>query len=94
MILQLGVEKVPLHLCNKITMYIWSSTMKKLFSKHLETIKEKIGVHFKSSKIIDQMLCFKNEHISLKSLKNLFFHKTPNAFKNVFLGTNYEIHCL
>jgi hypothetical protein len=60
----------------------------------LETSRERIGVHFKSSKIIDQMLCLKNDHFLLEMPENLVFHKTPNAFFNVFLGMNYEIHCL
>jgi hypothetical protein len=44
--------------------------MRKNFSKHLETIREKIGVHLESSKIVDQTLCFKNEHFFLEKLEN------------------------
>jgi hypothetical protein len=42
-------------------MYIWSFAMRRNFSRHLEVIKERIGVHLKYSRIVDQALCFKNE---------------------------------
>jgi hypothetical protein len=64
--------------------------MRKLFSKHLETIKERIGVHLESSRIIDQVLCFKNEHFFLEKHEKHVLHKNLNAFFDVFLGMNYE----
>jgi hypothetical protein len=65
-------------------MYIWSFTMKKNFFRHLETIGERIGVHLESSKIVDQRLCFKNEHFLLEKPKNQM------ACFWVFPNTNYE----
>jgi hypothetical protein len=40
--------------------------MKRNFSSHLEIIRERIGVHLESSRIVDQALCFENEHFLLK----------------------------
>jgi hypothetical protein len=51
----------------------------------LETIREKIGVHFKSSKITNQMLCLKNEHFLLEKPEKLVFHKTQTHFSVSFL---------
>jgi len=56
----------------------------------LEIIKERIGVHLESSRIVDQVLCLKNEHFLPKKLKKHIFHKNLNAFFGVFHGTNYE----
>lgn len=64
--------------------------MKRNFSNNLEIIKERIGVHLESSRIVDQMLCLKNEHFLPKKLKKHIFHKNLNAFFGVFHGTNYE----
>lgn len=73
----------------KFTLYIWFSTMRKNFSEHLEIIKERFGVHLNSSRIVDQMLCFKNDHSSPRSPRSLFCIKTQMHFC-VFPGTNYE----
>jgi hypothetical protein len=71
-------------------MYIWSSATRRNFSRHLEIIMETTNVHFKSSRIVVQTLCFKNEHFLLKKLENHVFHRNIEAFFSVFLGTNYE----
>jgi hypothetical protein len=61
--------------------------MRKFFSRHLEIIKERINVHLKSSRIINQNLCLKNEHFLLKKL---VFHKNLYSFFDIFPSTNYE----
>jgi hypothetical protein len=71
-------------------MYIWSSAMRRNFFRHLETIRERIGVHLDSSRISDQALCFKNEHFLLEKLRKLVLHENLNTFFDVFLGMNYE----
>ncbi len=45
---------------------------------------ERIGVHLKSSKIVDQTLCFKNEHFLPEKPKNQM------TFFGVFPSTKYE----
>jgi hypothetical protein len=60
----------------KFIMYIWFSTMKRKFSNNLEIIKERIVVHLESSRIVDQVLCLKNEHFLPKRSKNIFAIKT------------------
>jgi hypothetical protein len=63
--------------------------MKRNFSTQ-ETIRERIGVHLESSKVIDQALCFKNEHFLPKKPKKHVFHKNLKGFFDVFFGMNYE----
>jgi hypothetical protein len=62
-ILRLGLKKFLSNGATKFNVYIWSFIMKRKFSKHLEIVKERIDVHFKSSRIVDQALCLKNEHL-------------------------------
>jgi hypothetical protein len=63
--------------------------MKRNFARHLEIIKEKTIVFLPFSRIVDQMLCFRNEHVLLKKPKNHVFHKNLDDFFRMFLGTNY-----
>jgi hypothetical protein len=51
---------------------------------------ETTSVHFKSSRIVVQTLCFISEHFLPKRLENHVFHRNLKAFFSVFLGTNYE----
>jgi hypothetical protein len=44
MILQLGLKEFLSSCATKFTMYIWSSVMRRNFSRHLEVIRERIGV--------------------------------------------------
>jgi hypothetical protein len=64
--------------------------MRKTFSRHLETIREGTNVQLDYSRILDQALCFKNEHFLPKKPKKPILHKILNTFFNVFLGMNYE----
>jgi len=64
--------------------------MRRNFSRHLETIREGTSVHLDFSRIVDQALCFKNEHFLLKKPKKPILHKNLNTFFTIFLGTNYE----
>jgi len=64
--------------------------MRKNFSRHLETIREGTNVQLDYSRILDQALCFKNEHFLPKKPKKPILHKNLNTFFNVFLGMNYE----
>jgi hypothetical protein len=64
--------------------------MKRNFSSHLEIIRERIGFHLESSRIVNQMLCLKNEHFLPGKPKKPVFHKNLNAFFSVFPSTNYE----
>jgi len=89
-ILWLGLRKFLSSCATKFIMYIWFSTMKRNFSNHLEIIKERISVHLESSRIVDQVLCLKNEHFLPKKPEKHVFHKNVNAFFGVFPGTNYE----
>lgn len=64
--------------------------MKRNFSKHLETIKERFGVHLNSSRIVDQMLCFKNDHFFPKKPNKPILYKNLYTFFCAFPCTNYE----
>ncbi len=64
--------------------------MKKNFSKHLEIIIEKIGVHLLFFRIVDQSLCFRNDHFLLNKSDKPIFHKTLLEFFVQFLGTTFE----
>jgi hypothetical protein len=59
------------------------------FARDLEIIKEKTIVFLPSSRIIDQMLCFRNEHFLPERLEKLVFHKNLDNFFHMFLSTNY-----
>jgi hypothetical protein len=56
----------------------------------LEIIRERIGVHLEFSRIVDQALCFENEHFLPKEPKKHVFHKNLDAFFGVFPNMNYE----
>jgi len=90
MILWLGLKEFLSSYATKFTMYIWFSIMKRNFSSHLEIIRERIGFHLESSRIVNQMLCLKNEHFLPGKPKKPVFHKNLNAFFSVFPSTNYE----
>jgi hypothetical protein len=46
----------------KFMVYIWSSIMKRNFLKHLDIIIEKTCVFLLTSRILDQILYFRNDH--------------------------------
>jgi len=75
---------------NKFTVYIWSSTMKKNFSRHLEIIAKKIGTHLPSFKIVDQSFCFKNNHFLPKKPYKPVFHKNLFDFFVQFPCMTFE----
>jgi hypothetical protein len=83
--------RLKIFLCtcvNKFIIYIWSFAMRN-FARDLEIIKEKTIVFLPSSRIIDQMLCFRNEHFLPKRLEKLVFYKNLDNFFHMFLSTNY-----
>jgi hypothetical protein len=90
MILRPRLKEFFYSCATKFTVYIWSFAIRRNFSKHLEIIKEGIGVHLESSKIVDHELCFKNEHFLFEKPKKTILHKNLNAFFGVFRGMNYE----
>ncbi len=52
-VLRLGLKESLFTCVNKFTMYIWSLTMKRNFSGHLDIIVEKTGVFLLSFRILD-----------------------------------------
>jgi hypothetical protein len=75
----------------KFNVYIWSFTMRRNFSKHLEIIRERSGGHLDPSRIVHQALLLKNEHFLLKKP---ILHENLNAFFSIFPNTNCENTCL
>jgi hypothetical protein len=61
------------------------------FAKHLEIIEEKTIVFLPISIIIDQMLCFINEHFFLEKpkLEKHVLHKNLDDFFCIFPSTYY-----
>jgi hypothetical protein len=53
MILQSRWRECLSSCATNFTMYIWYSTTRRKFSKHLEIIRERIDVHIKSLRIVD-----------------------------------------
>ncbi len=49
--------------------------MKKNFLTHLELTAKNFGVLLSSSRMVDQMFCFKNDHFLLQKLGKFIFHK-------------------
>jgi hypothetical protein len=74
----------------KFTMYIWSSVMKRNFSTHLDIIVKKISVLLPSSKILDQTLCFINDHFLLEAHNKHVFHKNLKDFFHLFPNFPFE----
>ncbi len=87
MILRPGLKEFLFAYVKEFTVYIWSSTMKKSFSRHLEIITKKIGILFLSCKIVNQTLCFRNYHLLFEKL---VFHKNIEDFFHLFHGTTLE----
>jgi hypothetical protein len=78
----------------QFTVYIWSSAMKRNFSRHLEIIVGKFGIRLLSSKIINKLLCFRIDHflpekpnkpIFNKNLLNFFVQFRNKTFENTLL---------
>ncbi len=63
--------------------------MKRNFARHLEIIGEKTIVFVPSSRIVDQMFCFRNEHFLLEKPNKHVLHKNLDNFFHMFPGTNY-----
>jgi hypothetical protein len=76
-VLKLGLKEFLSSYVKKFTVYIWSSAMKRNFSKHLDIIAEKIGVLFPTSRILDQTFYFKNDH---------FLPEKPDKHSDDILG--------
>jgi len=89
MILRLGLKKFLFSCVIKFIAYIWFSEMRRNFSKHSVLIKKRTNVYLKSARIVDQAICFKNEHFSPKKLEKHVLHKNLNTVFGVFFGTNY-----
>lgn len=87
-VLKPGLKNFLCTCVNKFIIYIWSFAMRN-FARDLEIIKDKTIVFFPSSRIIDQMLCFRNEHFLPERLEKLVFHKNLHNFFRMFLSTNY-----
>jgi hypothetical protein len=88
-VLRLGLKKFLCICVKKFIVYIWSFAMRKNFARHLELIKEKNIVFLPSSGIVDQILCFRNEHFLPEKPEKPIFHKNLDDFFHMFLGTNY-----
>jgi hypothetical protein len=89
-VLRLGLKEFLSTCVKKFMAYIWSSTMKKNFSKHLEITIEKTGNRLLFFKIMDQSLCFRNDHFLPNKPDNPIFHKNLLEFLVQFLGTTFE----
>jgi hypothetical protein len=87
MILRPSLKEFLFAYSKEFTVYIWSSTMRKSFSKHLEIITKKIGVLLLSCKIVNHIFCLKNDHLLLEKL---VFHKNIENFFCLFHGTALE----
>jgi len=85
-----GLKEFMSACVKKFTVYIWSSAMKRNFLKHLEIITKKIGIHLSSYRIVDQSLCFRNDHFLLQKLDKPVFHKNIFDFFVQFLGMMFE----
>jgi hypothetical protein len=64
--------------------------MKRIFLSHLEIIAKKTGIHLSSYRIVDQLLCFKNDHFLLQKLDKLVFHKNLFDFFVQFPSVTFE----
>jgi len=89
-VLRLVLNEFLSILCKKFTMYTWSSVMKRNFSRHLEIITKKTRINLLSSRIVDESICFKNDHFLPKKPNKLFFHKNLLDFFVRFLGTMFQ----
>lgn len=90
MILKLGMKEFLFICVKKFTMYIWSFTMKIIFLRHLEVIVKNISVLVPSSKIVDQMFCFKNDHFMLDKPNKPIFYENLKVFFHLFFGMTFE----
>jgi hypothetical protein len=61
-----------------------------IFSRHLEIIVEKTSVHLLSSKIVDQLFYFGNDHFLLEKSDKSIFHKNLLDSFVQFHGTTFE----
>ncbi len=64
--------------------------MRKNFAKHLEIIVEKTSIIFPSSRILDQMLCFRNDQFLYEKFKKPIFHKNLDDFFCFFPSMTFE----
>jgi len=74
----------------KFIVYIWSLVMKRNFSKHLDIITKKTCVLLSTSRILDQIHCFRNDHFLLEKLDKPIFHKNLKYFFHFFPSTTFE----
>jgi len=89
-VLRPGLKEFFSTCVKKFTAYIRSSTMKKNFSKHLEITMEKTSNSLLFFRIMDQSLCFRNDHFLPNKLDKPIFHKNLLEFLVQFLGTTFE----
>jgi hypothetical protein len=71
-------------------MYIWSSSMKRNFLRHLDIIVEKTWVLLPVSRILDQTLYFKNDDFLLERPNKPIFHKNLKDFFHHFPSMTFE----
>jgi hypothetical protein len=89
-VLRPGLKEFLSICVKKFTAYIWSSTIKKFFSKHLEITIEKTSNRLLFFRIMDQSLCFRNDHFWPNKPDKPIFHKNLLEFLVQFLGTTFE----
>ncbi len=75
-VLRPGLKEFFFACVKKFTMYIWSSAMKRNFLKHLDIIAKKTCVFLRTSRILDQTLCLRNDHFLPEKFDKPIFHKT------------------
>jgi hypothetical protein len=64
--------------------------LKRNFSRHLNIITEKISILLPTLRILDQTLCFRNDHFLLEKLDKPVFHKNLKDFFCLFISTTFE----
>jgi hypothetical protein len=89
-VLRLGIKEFCSACVKTFMVYIWSLVMKRNFLKHLEIIVEKTDVHLLSTRIVDQSICFKNDHFLFNKPDKPIFHKNLLDFFVQFLSTMFE----
>jgi hypothetical protein len=75
LVLRLGLKEFVSTCVKTFMVYIWSSTLKRNFSRHLEIIVEKTSVCLLSFRIVDQSLYFENDHFLPEKSEKPIFHK-------------------
>jgi hypothetical protein len=87
---KLGLKKFLSACVKKFMVYIWSSSMKRNFLKHLDIIAEKTCVLLSISRILDQTFYFRNDNFLLERPNKPIFHKNLKDFFCPFPSTTFE----